>query len=120
MTLDEAIRHAEEVSESLKDEGTIEMNLKLGSTREQCLECSDEHRQLAEWLKDYKRLKSLHHEYTDRTQKHRFFYYEDSASAEIQVRTFPADKWVFTKTRAPRMSKEEFIRWCMDWEDSRA
>lgn len=38
MTLDEAIRHAEEIAES------------------RCDECGREHRQLAEWLKDYKRL----------------------------------------------------------------
>lgn len=37
MTLDEAIKHAEEVGNA-------------------CDKCAKEHRQLAEWLKDYKRL----------------------------------------------------------------
>lgn len=41
MTLDKAIKHAEEVA--------IDQDLC-------CSECADEHRQLAEWLKDYKRL----------------------------------------------------------------
>ena len=112
-TLDEAIQRIEELAgRRYKHHGSI--------PPEPCSDCHEEWQMISEWLKDYKRLKSLHHEYTDRTQKHSFFYYEDSASAEIQVRTFPMDRWVFTKTRAPRMSKEEFIRWCKDWEDSRA
>lgn len=41
MTLDEAIKHAEEVA--------IDQDLC-------CSECAEEHRQLAEWLKDYKQL----------------------------------------------------------------
>lgn len=54
MTLDEAIKHAEEVMienlEKTKDRNAsdpIAIN---------CFECAEEHRQLAEWLKDYKRL----------------------------------------------------------------
>lgn len=42
MTLDEAIIHAEEVYERLKDK---------------CIDCANEHKQLAEWLKDYKEIK---------------------------------------------------------------
>lgn len=38
MTLDEAIKHAEDVAKT-----------------NTCKECAEEHRQLAEWLKDYKR-----------------------------------------------------------------
>ena len=38
MTLNEAIQHAEEVAETA------------------CVECADNHRQLAAWLRDYKRL----------------------------------------------------------------
>jgi hypothetical protein len=61
MTIDEAIKHAEEVMienlEKTKDRNAsdpIAIN---------CFECADEHRQLAEWLKDYKRL--LEQEPTD-------------------------------------------------------
>lgn len=39
MTLDEAIKHCEEIAES------------------QCDECGLEHKQLAEWLKDYRNMK---------------------------------------------------------------
>jgi hypothetical protein len=52
MTLDEAIKHAEEVMienlEKTKDRNAsdpIAIN---------CFECADEHRQLAEWLKELK------------------------------------------------------------------
>lgn len=55
MNLDEAIKHCEEVMvenlEKTKDRNAsdpIAIN---------CFECADEHRQLAEWLRDYKRLK---------------------------------------------------------------
>lgn len=52
MTLDEAISHAEEVAEEQEKycptpEGVVDNHKK----------CAEEHRQLAEWLKDYKRLK---------------------------------------------------------------
>ena len=49
MTLEEAIVHCEEVA-----------NDRAGC----CEDCAEEHRQLAEWLKDYKRLKEK--EYFDR------------------------------------------------------
>lgn len=50
MTLDEAIKHEEEVAEQNEwfDKNCLESM--------QCRECAAEHRQLAEWLKDYKRL----------------------------------------------------------------
>lgn len=44
MTLDEAIKHAEEVADS-------------DCYNDKQFKCADEHRQLAEWLKDYKRMK---------------------------------------------------------------
>lgn len=43
MILDEAIKHSEEKYNKLKDT---------------CIECAEEHKQLAEWLKDYKKLKA--------------------------------------------------------------
>lgn len=69
MTLDEAIKHAEEVAEEQKklckqydeasryyrshNEDMVSANAKKCL---ECFECAAEHRQLAEWLKDYKRL----------------------------------------------------------------
>ena len=53
MTLDEAIKHAEEVANGMTAQG-------------KCPECAEEHRQLAEWLKDYKRLLEQEPKYCDR------------------------------------------------------
>lgn len=58
MTLDGAIKHCEEVAEKQEEIAIytpIEM-LNSGVDIEKCQECAEEHRQLAEWLKDYKRL----------------------------------------------------------------
>ena len=58
MTLDEAIKHAEVVAvEKESDAQNLEYS-KLDWRHEanQCSECASQHRQLAEWLKDYKRL----------------------------------------------------------------
>lgn len=49
MTLDEAIKHAEEVAER------NEWFAKNCLESMQCRECAEEHRQLAEWLKELKR-----------------------------------------------------------------
>ena len=67
MILDEAIKHAEEVAVE-QDKLCKRYDDASGYTRshneairttdaKRCEECADEHRQLAEWLKDYKRLK---------------------------------------------------------------
>lgn len=54
MTLDEAIKHAEEV---------VEKNERLCKAMPEhsanAFHCAEEHRQLAEWLKDYKRLLNI-------------------------------------------------------------
>lgn len=50
MTLDEAIKHAEEVAD-----GHDRIKQIKAVTLEEC-RCAEDHRQLAEWLKDYKRL----------------------------------------------------------------
>ena len=45
MTIDEAIKHAEEVASRLFDD------------RVHCIKCAEEHQQLAEWLKELKQLR---------------------------------------------------------------
>ncbi len=59
MTLDEAIRHAEEVAE--ENEEIYEAHCRIYSKEvvekypsPPCKECADEHHQLAEWLKELK------------------------------------------------------------------
>jgi ArsR family metal-binding transcriptional regulator len=57
MTLDEAIKHAEEVADEKKKEACNLYDVKNYEESRECIWCSEEHRQLADWLKDYKRLK---------------------------------------------------------------
>ena len=55
MTLDEAIKHAEEVAEE-NEEWYMENPNILGYQEKyyDCKKCAEEHRQLAEWLKELK------------------------------------------------------------------
>ena len=55
MTLDEAIKHAEEVAE--EQENLCKVNDPFNFSQPKWEECAKEHHQLAEWLKEYKRLK---------------------------------------------------------------
>ena len=62
MTIDEAIAHAMEVAErqeylSTQNHGYCEEKWNV-KAREKCAKCAAEHRQLAEWLADYKKLKN--------------------------------------------------------------
>lgn len=56
MTLEKAIKHCYEKAEELRhkayDEGTAE-------DRINCLDCAEEHEQLAEWLEELKEWRSL-------------------------------------------------------------
>ena len=65
MTLDKAIKHCEEKAEELRvkaeelrdiGEYTSSPKYPYNVPVKDCLECAREHEQLAEWLKDYKRL----------------------------------------------------------------
>ena len=58
MTLDEAIKHCKDKAEELrKDADYLDAPYGMDtSARTDCLECANEHEQLAEWLEDYKRL----------------------------------------------------------------
>ena len=68
MTLDEAIKHAEEVARQNEEDAIIYSNCKnhkknlyeIGlaeNAEKRCCKCAEEHRQLAEWLKELKRLR---------------------------------------------------------------
>ena len=54
MTLDEAIKHCEEKAKELREQPFKE-KMDIEEVAE-CETCAEEHEQLAEWLKDYKRL----------------------------------------------------------------
>jgi hypothetical protein len=55
MTLDEAIKHCEEVAEEKENEGKLLCQSESASIG--CLDCADEHRHLAEWLEELKQLR---------------------------------------------------------------
>ena len=57
MTLDEAIKHAEEVADETNKEACNLYDAKNYEESRECIWCSEEHRQLAEWLKELKRLR---------------------------------------------------------------
>ena len=118
MNLDEAIEHAEEVAESLEDEGTLEMNLKFGNTREQCLECAKEHRQLAAWLKELKRLQSIstHGDVYDEGE-FMFSYFECQGESHISVYQDGHEPVRFLQSDAlsEPFSHEQFVEWCKEY-----
>lgn len=59
MTIDEAIKHCEEVAERYERmEDSPDDKL-----REECLQCTADHRQLAEWLAELKKLREQKAEY---------------------------------------------------------
>lgn len=58
MTLEEAIKHCEEVAEE-NDKKARKLNDGTMSTRIKCEECASEHRQLAEWLKELKAYRGI-------------------------------------------------------------
>ena len=58
MTLDEAIKHAEEVSgEQLMRAGKCTGDDSLCDKYSNCMKCAEEHQQLAEWLRELKKLR---------------------------------------------------------------
>lgn len=76
MTIDEAIQHAEEVAEKQEElyrlcpasesemshcDGTKDCKTLKSGKNKGCQKCAEEHRQLVEWLKDYKQLKLQQH-----------------------------------------------------------
>ena len=61
MTIDEAIKHAEEVAEEKDMQVGFDTDYPCyqmsDAERNQCKKCAEEHRQLAEWLKELKQLR---------------------------------------------------------------
>lgn len=70
MTIDEAIKHAENVA--LNSENGLYDAIALGGQNppqeeiDECMKCAEEHRQLAEWLKELKMYKSADEQDDDR------------------------------------------------------
>lgn len=54
MTLDEAIKHAEEVADAKLQDAELSEIQGCYRNAKKCVQCAEEHRQLAEWLKELK------------------------------------------------------------------
>lgn len=64
MTIDEAIKHCEEVAEEQDMKAGFETDYQTytmsETERERCRECAKEHRQLSEWLRELKIHREIH------------------------------------------------------------
>ena len=58
MTIDEAIRHCEEVAENYRCQRDAAADINDVGTALDCQNCADEHEQLAEWLTELKELRN--------------------------------------------------------------
>jgi hypothetical protein len=63
MTLEEAIKHCEEIAELKYDEGNEARLQEQDKYADECIACAAEHRQLAEWLRELKAYKNKYHKY---------------------------------------------------------
>lgn len=63
LTLEEAIKHCEEVAEEQEALADFETNYERYAAseleRERCKKCASDHRQLAEWLKELKKYRAI-------------------------------------------------------------
>lgn len=66
MTIEEAIKHAEEVA---KDKADLACTLWNSKEKARCEECAEEHRQLALWLEELKRYREALQKVIDEIKK---------------------------------------------------
>lgn len=67
MTIDEAIKHCLETAEQLEERANIPYKVEDSELQDNaCRDCAADHRQLAEWLTEYKELKT---KYSDVQEK---------------------------------------------------
>jgi len=97
MTLDEAIKHAEEVAE--EQDKLCKVNDSFNFSQPKWEKCADEHRQLAEWLKELKQLKE---------QKP----CEDAISRTYLLKKFE-DRFIELQ-KAHQKEKQLGINWCIN------
>lgn len=98
MTIEEAIQHAEEVAEKNEwfDKNCLESM--------QCKKCAEEHRQLAAWLKDYKRL--LEQESTDPCET---CEYAEGSPFCLQYCPYDAERTKEQKPCSDAVSRQEVL-----------
>lgn len=116
MNLDEAIKHAEEVAEL--NESMAHIDPKSPELDQRCLKCAEEHRQLAAWLKELKRLQSIstHGDVYDEGE-FMFSYFECQGESHISVYRDGHEPVQFLQSDAlsEPFSHEQFVEWCKEY-----
>lgn len=123
MTLSEAIDHAEFTAQSLykdleykcQEQGLKETDKAYTA----CKSCADEHWQLADWLRELRRLQGLAaHTDTYEQGGYAFYYHEMGGMCSISaMRTAPNGEWKplgHYELDGPH-SHEFFVAWCKNW-----
>ena len=122
MTLNEAIKHASEKAQELYADITYKMcEQGLKSTDkayEACMKCADEHAQLADWLRELRRLQSLEaHVDTYEAGDYSFSYHEMAGLYTINVMIIKGGQYTHLHEYSLEVphSHEGFKCWCDNW-----
>ena len=78
MTLDEAIRHAMNIAEKQEELAKVCVAKRA---KDDCLKCANEHRQLAEWLKELKDVKDIIRQHDEDSMPEDFWYIDEIREA---------------------------------------
>lgn len=111
MTLEEAIKHCEEIVELKYDEGNEARLQEQDKYADECIACAVEHRQLAEWLRE---LKAVHDEIDDADDDDEIFigYLREKMWKAIMTRAVKKPSKHGTEGR--RMTAREAIEYLKD------
>ena len=77
-TLNEAIRHAMNIAEKQEELAKVCV---VEQARDSCLKCANEHRQLAEWLKELKDVKDIIRQHDEDSMPEDFWYIDEIREA---------------------------------------
>ena len=82
---------------------------------DECDSCAEEHTQIAEWLRELKRLQSLewHKDYYETSEY--LFSYDESYITSISVWDIERSEVIEMSTLSEPLSHEEFVNWCKTW-----
>ena len=74
MTIDEAIKHCENVADSYRFQRDDAADINDAAAAERCQKCADEHEQLAQWLQELKEAKKFIRKVQNELMKGTSFY----------------------------------------------
>lgn len=114
MTLDDAIKHAEEVAE--KEEEHInktfatfgEDRVLFNKEENECKKCAEEHRQLAEWLKELKQFKE------SAIQLEKVKQAREDIENEVKFWSNPSGTKLLPSVKAVRYGKVNSYKHCLE------